>query len=56
MSTLVPGHYVHIIGYSDAATVKTLGPYASPRLAEQAERGVLRNLSGDYYTLTEEVR
>lgn len=55
MTKIEPGHYVHIIRYDGDAKVKTLGPYGSDRLADKAESGVLRNLSDEYYTMTEEV-
>lgn len=52
-----PGYYVCIIGYTDKANVKTLGPYGSERLAERAEDGVNRSLNHDvYYTTMEEVK
>lgn len=55
MTKIAPGHYVHIISYETDAKVETLGPYVSERQAETAESGVIRNLSHDYYTMTEEV-
>lgn len=52
---LEPGHYVHIVHGPTEKREKTLGPYATERLADKAEAGVLRNLSHHYYTDLEEV-
>lgn len=34
----------------ESAVIHTLGPFSSERLAERAERGVLRNLRDDCWT------
>jgi hypothetical protein len=45
--------YVEVVSYETGEVVKTLGPYASERLAEKAERGVEANLDHEnYYTRT----
>lgn len=44
-------HYVDIIDRETGATVKALGPYATTRIADKAQRGVELNLDhSTYYT------
>ena len=45
--------YVEVVSYETGEVVKTLGPYASERLAEKAQDGVDANLDHEnYYTRT----
>ena len=42
-------YFVQIIENHTGNKIEEIGPYSSERMAERAERGVLRNLNRDRY-------
>lgn len=42
-------HYIDIISHETGETIKTLGPYASGRLADRAESGLTRQIDHERF-------
>ncbi len=50
-----PGWYVVVVRLADNFEARVIGPYASERIADRAEAGVMRNMNhADYGTFVRE--